>query len=105
LRAEGYPNLVTTPFHDPCPRALWLNFDSSRGIMSDPRMHWVINYVIDREKIGNTVWPVKTPPAQYPWADYDGNKKWEVPHLAEKYKFEYNPQKAAQLLDEMGATL
>jgi peptide/nickel transport system substrate-binding protein len=73
--------------------------------MSDPRMHWVINYVIDREKIGTTVWPVKTPPAQYPWADYDGNKKWEVPQLAEKYKFEYNPQKAAQLLDEMGATL
>jgi peptide/nickel transport system substrate-binding protein len=105
LRAEGYPNLVTTPFHDPCPRALWLNFDSSRGIMSDPRMHWVINYLIDREKIGSTVWPVKTPPAQYPWADYDGNEKWEVPQLAEKYKFEYNPQKAAQLLDEMGATL
>lgn len=104
LRSQNYPNLVTTPFHDPCPRALWLNSDPSRGIMSDPRMHWVISYVLDRDKVGNTVWPVKTPPAQYPWADYDGNDKWEIPEVADQYKLEYNPDRAAELLDEMGAT-
>jgi peptide/nickel transport system substrate-binding protein len=104
LRSENYPNLVTTPFHDPCPRALWLNSDPSRGIMSDPRMHWVISYVLDRDKVGNTVWQVKTPPAQYPWADYDGNDKWEIPEVADRYQLEYDPDRAAQLLDEMGAT-
>ena len=103
LRSENYENLITTPFHDPCPRALWLNSDPARGIMSDPRMHWVISYVIDRAKVGNTVWDVKTPPAQYPWADYDGNDKWENASIANKHKLEYNPAKAAQLLDEMGA--
>ncbi len=104
LRSEGYKNLITTPFHDPCPRALWLNSDPARGIMGDPRMHWVISYLVDREKIGNTVWPVKTPAAQYPWADYDGNDKWEIPGVADKHKLEFNPERAAELLDEMGAT-
>lgn len=103
LRSQGYPNLVTTPFHDPCPRALWLNCDPARGIIGDPRMHWVISYVIDRQKVGSTVWPVKTPTAQYPWADYDGNDKWEVASVAGEYKMEYDPAKAAKLLDEMGA--
>jgi peptide/nickel transport system substrate-binding protein len=104
LRSEDYANLITTPFHDPCPRGLWVNSDPSRGIMSDPRMHWVISYLVDRDKIGNTVWPVETPPAQYPWADYDGNDKWEIEGVADKHKLEYNPERAAQLLDEMGAT-
>ncbi|HEY8456329.1 MAG TPA: ABC transporter substrate-binding protein [Actinopolymorphaceae bacterium] len=101
LRSEGYPNLITTPFHDPCPRALWLNCDPARGIISEPRMHWVISYLLDREKIGKTVWPVETPPAQYPWADYDGNKKWEIAEIAEKYPMTYDPKRAEQLLDEI----
>lgn len=104
LRSEGYKYLITTPFHDPCPRGLWPNNDPSRGIISDPRMHWVVSYLVDREKIGKTVWPVETPPAQYPWADYEGNKKYENPEIAEKYKLVYDPKKAEQLLDEMGAT-
>jgi peptide/nickel transport system substrate-binding protein len=104
LRSEGYKYLITTPFHDPCPRGLWPNNDPSRGIISDPRMHWVVSYLVDREKIGKTVWPVETPPAQYPWADYEGNKKYENAAIAQKYKLEYDPAKAARLLDDMGAT-
>ena len=104
LRSEGYEKLITTPFNDPCPRALWPNHDPARGIISDPRMHHVISYLTDREKIGKSVWPVETPPAQYPWANYDGNKKWEIPAVADKYKLEFSPQKAEALLDEMGAT-
>ncbi|MBE1606187.1 ABC transporter substrate-binding protein [Actinopolymorpha pittospori] len=104
LRSQSYQNLITTPFHDPCPRALWLNCDPARGIIGDPRMHWVISYVIDRAKVGTTVWPVKTPAAQYPWADYDGNDKWEIAEVASQYKMEYDPARAASLLDEMGAT-
>jgi peptide/nickel transport system substrate-binding protein len=101
LRNTGYPNLVTTQFHDPNPRVFWLNCDPARGVMSEPKMRWAINYCIDREKIGNSIWPVKVPPAQYPWADYPTNDKWKNDDLANKYKFEFSPDKATKLLDEV----
>ena len=41
------------------------------------------------------------PPAIYPWADYPGNDKWKNDELANKYKFEFNPHKATELLDEI----
>jgi peptide/nickel transport system substrate-binding protein len=41
------------------------------------------------------------PPAIYPWADYPTNDKWKNDDLANKYKFEYNLDKATQLLDEI----
>ncbi len=101
LRAEGYPNLITTQFNDPCPRALWLNNDPSRGLISEPKMHWVVSYLLDRPKIGTSVWPVETAPAQYPWADYASLEQWKNPAIADKYKLTYDPAKAAQLLDEI----
>ncbi|HEY9294055.1 MAG TPA: ABC transporter substrate-binding protein [Microlunatus sp.] len=101
LRSEGYPALITTQFNDPCPRALWMNNDPKRGLIAEPKMHWAINYLIDREKMGSKVWPVEVAPAQYPWADYATNKKWEIPEVADKYKFSYDPAKAESLLDEI----
>lgn len=101
LRSQGYPALITTQFNDPCPRALLLNNDADRGLIADPKMHWAINYLIDREKMGSKVWPVDVAPAQYPWADYASNEQWEIPEVAEKYKFEFNPAKAEELLDEI----
>ncbi|WP_350275341.1 ABC transporter substrate-binding protein [Kribbella sp. HUAS MG21] len=101
LSNTGYPNLVTTQFHDPNPRVMWLNCDPARGVMAEPKMHWAINHCLDREKIGTSVWDVKVPPAIYPWADYPTNEKWKNDGLAEKYKFEYNLDKATQLLDEI----
>jgi len=101
LTNQGYPAMITTQFHDPNPRVLWLNSDPARGVMAEPKMHWAINYLVDRQKIGDTVWPVKVPPAIYPWADYPGNEKWNDNELSEKYKFEYSPDKAVQLLDEI----
>jgi peptide/nickel transport system substrate-binding protein len=101
LTNKGYPNMVTTQFNDPNPRVFWLNNDPARGVIAEEKMHWAINYLIDREKIGNTIWQVKVPPAIYPWADYPSNDKWKNDELAEKYKFEFNPDKAAQLLDEI----
>ena len=101
LANTGYPNLVTTQFHDPNPRVMWLNCDPARGVMAEEKMHWAINYALDREKIGTSVWDVKVPPAIYPWADYPTNDKWKDDELAGKYKFEYNPDKATQLLDEI----
>ncbi len=101
LRNTGYPALQTTQFHDPNPRVMWLNCDPSRGVISEPKMRWAINYCLDREKIGKAIWPVEVPPAVYPWADYPTNDKWKNDELANKYKFEFNPQKATELLDEI----
>lgn len=101
LRAKGYPALITTQFSDPCPRALWVNNDKARGLVSEPKMHWVISYLLDRKKIGTSVWPVETAPAQYPWADYASLEQWKNPEIADKYALTYDPDKAAQLLDEI----
>ncbi len=101
LRNNGYPNMVTTQFHDPNPRVLWLNADPARGVIAEPKMRWAVNYCLDRDKIGKSIWPVEVPAAIYPWADYPGNDKWKNDELANKYKFEFNPQKATELLDEI----
>lgn len=101
LTNSGYPKLVTTQFHDPNPRVLWLNCDPARGVMAEPKMHQAINYALDREKIGKSVWQVEVPPAIYPWADYPTNDKWKNDELANKYKTEFNLDKATQLLDEI----
>ncbi|MEU4392419.1 ABC transporter substrate-binding protein [Kribbella sp. NPDC023855] len=101
LSNAGYPNLQTTQFHDPNPRVMWLNCDPARGVMAEPKMHWAINYCLDREKIGKSVWQVEVPPAIYPWADYPTNDKWKNDELANKYKFEYSLEKATALLDEI----
>lgn len=101
LHNKGYPAIVTAQFHDPNPRVLWLNNDPARGVIAETKMHWAINHLLDREKIGTTIWPVKVPPATYLWADYPGNDKWKNDQIAAKYPFDYDPQKAAQLLDEI----
>ncbi|GLV55691.1 ABC transporter substrate-binding protein [Dictyobacter sp. S3.2.2.5] len=101
---NSYSNIIIeSKFRDPCPRAIGINSDPSKGLLSDPRMHWVISYLIDRKTLGQTVWPVPTPPAQYPWADYPANDKWSDPAVASKYALTYDPQKAKDLLDQMGA--
>src|SRR5579884_444072 len=101
---DSYPNaLIETAFRDPCPRAIWTNSDPSKGLLSDARTHWALSYLLDRKKIGDSVWLIQTPPAQYPWADYKSNARWENKDIADQYALTYNPQKAASLFDEMGA--
>jgi peptide/nickel transport system substrate-binding protein len=101
----GYKNIaIETAFRDPCPRGIWINSDPSKGILSDPRMHWAMSYLVDRQKIGSTIWLINTPPAQYPWADYKSNSQWENSSIADKYALTYDPKKAAALLDQIGAT-
>lgn len=104
LKDGGYQNMVIeTAFRDPCPRGIWINSDPSKGILADPRMHWAISYLLDRQKIGSTVWLINTPPAQYPWADYKSNDQWTNKSIADTYALTYDPKKAASLLDEIGA--
>jgi peptide/nickel transport system substrate-binding protein len=103
IQDGGYKNMVIeTAFRDPCPRALWINSDPSKGAFADPRFHWAMSYVLDRKKIGEVIWIIKTPPAQYPWADYKSNSQWENDAIAKQYALTYDPQKAASLLDELG---
>jgi peptide/nickel transport system substrate-binding protein len=104
IQDGGYkPMQIETRFRDPCPRGLTINTDASKGVLSDPRGRWALSSLLDREKIGSNVWLMKTPPAQYPWADYQSNSQWENAALASQYKLTYDPRKAAALLDEMGA--
>jgi peptide/nickel transport system substrate-binding protein len=104
MKNSGYQNIVTTTkFRDPCPRAFFINCDPSKGLLFDPKMHWAISYLVDRKLLATTVSNVPTVPAQFPWADYDSNAKWSNQELAAKYPLTYDPQKAAALLDELGA--
>ncbi|ACZ43635.1 extracellular solute-binding protein family 5 [Thermobaculum terrenum ATCC BAA-798] len=104
VKNGGYQNIIiTTKFRDPCPRGIHVNCDPSKPLLSDPRARWAISYLIDRQKIGTAVWFVPTPPAQYPWADYESNKKWSNDSIASKYQLTYDPKKAEQLFDELGA--
>jgi len=97
---------ILTAFLDPCERAILINTKStsSNNILGDYRMRWVISMLTDREKIGQNIWVPPTAPGVYPWAAYPGNKKWEVPSIAKNYPLSYNPTKAEQMLDEIGAT-
>jgi peptide/nickel transport system substrate-binding protein len=103
---EAYkPTRVLTSFRDPCPRAIWMNTDPSKGALADPRFRWAVSYLTDRKKIGDTIWIIQTPPAQYPWADYKSNDPWMNKEVADQYPMAYDPKKAAALLDEMGAVM
>jgi len=106
IKDGGYQNIqIETAFRDPCPRGMWINSDPSKGLLADPRMHWAISYLLDRNKIGSTVWLINTPPAQYPWADYKSNSQWENKSIADSNALTYDPKKAASLLDAMGLKL
>ena len=106
MQDGGYkPMQILTRFRDPCPRGLTFNTDATKGVLADPKGRLAVSYLVDREKIGANVWLLKTPAAQYPWADYNSNTQWENKDLASKYPLVYDPKKAASLLDEIGAKL
>lgn len=99
---SGYKDATITKMVDPCERAIFVNCDKSRGILADPRMRSVISAMVDRKKIGTSIWPVDVPVATYPWPAYPNNDKWNNPSVAAKFDLSYNPGRAAKLLDEMG---
>lgn len=100
---EGYDNLIITPMLDPCPRAIWINTDPSKGILAKREARWAISSLIDRERIAKSLWPVDTPVATFPWAAYPNNDEWENESIAAKYPLTYDPARAEQLLQEAGA--
>lgn len=104
LIASGAKDVMITTMVDPCPRAIQVNSDASKGVLAEPKFRQAVSALLDREKIGSTVWTVKAPAATYPWAAYPSNEKWSNPAIASKYQSSYDPQRAAQLLDQAGAT-
>lgn len=97
----GYNKAMITSMVDPCLRCFLVNCDPSKGILSDPRFRTAVSALVDRNKIANGVWTVKTNPDVFPWPAYGNMKKWEDPTTASKYQLTYDPGKAAQLLDEI----
>mgnify|MGYP000642661874 CR=1 FL=1 len=100
-KALTYPDTALCPFLDPCPRGLWIN--TQKYPLNYSQVRWALSYLFDREKLGQ-FWPAVTTskPAKYPWADWEGLRKYAFPEVFNKYKLEYNPEKAAKLLDELG---
>lgn len=98
-----YDKAVQASYADPCPRGLTPNH---MGAFDSPEARWALSYLIDRETIASTIWYPPTTPAVYPWPNWPGNDKWSIPELQEQYNLnEYNPEKAAELLDSIGITM
>jgi len=105
VQEEYKPTRILTSFRDPCPRAFWINTDPSKGVLADPRFRWALSYLTDRKKIGDTIWIIQTPPAQYPWADYKSNDQWTNREIADQNRLVYDPKRAETLLNEMGTVV
>jgi peptide/nickel transport system substrate-binding protein len=103
--ADSYDDAQLYNFFDPCPRGIHLNQDSPSGIFQSAEGRWAISYLLNREVIGSTIWQPPTDPAQYPWAAWGANDEWQAPDIQEEYDLVFDPDKAAELLDGIGATL
>jgi peptide/nickel transport system substrate-binding protein len=96
------PNCTYVSFHDPCPRGIWIN--CAKYPLSLREVRWAISYCVNREVMAK-LWPYTiepTTPSTFPWADWAGLRQYVFPDVFEKYKIEYNPEKAAKILDDLG---
>jgi peptide/nickel transport system substrate-binding protein len=103
LVAQRTPNIIATTTWDPCPRGFAVNCHPSKGLLADSRMRQALSYLVDREKVASTTAQPVTIPAVYPWAPYEQNKKWENDKIVSRWAHSYNPSKAEQILDQLGA--
>lgn len=90
-------------FADPCPRGFYFNEASPSGLFTHPEAKWAFSHLLDRETIAKTISQPESRPAHYPWADYDGWKKWAPAEIVDKFDWSYDPEKAKALLDGIGA--
>ena len=99
-----YDKVVQASYADPCPRGLTPNHLSP--VFDTPEGRWALSLLVDRETIANTIWYPPSTPALYPWPNWPSNDKWAIPELQEQYNLgEYNPDKAAEMLDALGITM
>jgi peptide/nickel transport system substrate-binding protein len=103
LVAQGTPNVVATTMWDPCPHFFAVNCHPSKGLLADYRMRQALSCLVDRQKVAKVLYQPATAPAVYPWAPFSQNRKWENDKIAARYPHTYDPAKAAQILDGLGA--
>ncbi|MBZ0291165.1 MAG: hypothetical protein K8L99_01235, partial [Anaerolineae bacterium] len=94
------PNVIYSPFQDPCPRGMWIN--NQKYPLSLPDVRWALSYLVNREKIGTVIWQPPTVPADHPWSDWALLAPYLDQSVLDEYKIEYNPDKAVELLDGLG---
>ncbi|MCS7220258.1 MAG: ABC transporter substrate-binding protein [Anaerolineae bacterium] len=97
---ELNPKVVLAPWRDPCPRGIW--FNCAKYPLSRPEVRWAIHHCVNKEKAANVLFPWPTVPARYPWADWDGNKKYEYEDILSEFDISFDPQKGAKILDDLG---
>jgi peptide/nickel transport system substrate-binding protein len=100
----SYKDWFEFDFSDPCPRGIWLNQDSPSGLFATKEGRWAISSLLDRETIANTIWQPASIPAEYPWANWGMHDRWANSDIKAEYPFTFDPAKAEQLLDQIGAT-
>ncbi|HLU35148.1 MAG TPA: ABC transporter substrate-binding protein [Thermomicrobiales bacterium] len=101
---SSYDQVVQASYPDPCPRGFQPNHMSP--MFETPEGRWALSYLTDRDTIANTIWYPPSTPAIYPWPNWPSNEVWEIPELQQQYDLsEYNPDKAAELLDSIGIVM
>jgi peptide/nickel transport system substrate-binding protein len=96
---EGAPYTSYYLMFDPCPRGIWIN--CKKYPLSLPEVRWAIALCLDRQLL-TKYWIFDTIPAKYPWADWGALRKWAFPEIFEKNPLEFNLEKAAKILDDLG---
>ncbi|MCO5216298.1 MAG: ABC transporter substrate-binding protein [Thermomicrobiales bacterium] len=91
-------------FADPCPRGFHLNVESPSGLFKTKEGRWVIQRLIDRELIANTIYQPPRGTASYPWANYGGWEVWAPDEVMDKFDTTFSLDAANELLDGLGAT-
>lgn len=97
---EVNEDVVLAPWRDPCPRGVWMN--SAKYPLSLPEVRHAINHLVNKEKAANVLFPWPTVPARYPWADWGSHDPYAYEDVLAEFDMEYNPEKAAQILDDLG---
>jgi peptide/nickel transport system substrate-binding protein len=101
---NNYKDWIQVVAADVCPRGVWLNQDSPSGLFQTAEGRQVMSLLLDRDLIAKTIWQPASRPAKYPWADWSANDKFVNADVQKKYDLTFDPKRAEQLLDGLGAT-
>jgi peptide/nickel transport system substrate-binding protein len=102
---NSYKDWIQVIAADVCPRGIWLNMDSPSGLFQTAEGRQAISLLVDRDTIAKTIWQPASRAAKYPWADWSANDKFVNEDIQKKYPLTFDPAKAGQLLDGIGATM
>ncbi len=98
--SEQNPAFELAVYLDPCPRGFVFNTETIKRSEVRQAMQLCCN----RDKIGQIVWRPPSHGTKYPWAGYGWFERFQFDSVVDQYPLEYNPDKAAQMLDDLGFT-